>query len=400
MSRDAGTRRALALLCAAQLLVFLDATVVNVALPSVQLSLHLSRPSLAWVIDAYLYSFGALLLVCGRVADAVGRRRVLGWGLISFTAASAVCATAGSEAALVGGRALQGAAAAAVSAAGLAMIVTLHDDPAERRRALGAFSAVAAGGGSLGVLAGGVLTQLGGWRAIFLVNLPLGLVLAGLTLSLLPPAHQVAPRRTKLPGRLLRSRQVVLANLLAALLRAALVAWFFFTALYLQRDLGLSPLEVGLAFLPATLLIGGLSYALTPRLVARYGAAPPVIAGAAAVAAGLGFLAVAGGGSFASSVLPGMVLVGAGGGTLFMPLTQLATTALPHQHAGMASGLLATSQQLGGAFGLWVLANAGGMAAGFAFSAGIAGVAAGAGSLLLRSAPARARPPNPPRPAA
>jgi len=369
---------------------------------------------------------------------------------VAFTAASLLCALAGSAGVLVAGRAAQGLGGAGVSAVGLSLIVTLYAEPAERARAMGVFTFVASGGGLLGVLLGGALIQGVGWRSIFVINLPAGLAILALGPALLEPGRPrdararldvagavlvtvatmlallgcvragtdgwgspttlgllaaalvaldgflVAEARSAaplVPLGLLRSRELSGANVLAALLRAAMFSWFFFAALYLQRVLGFSALGTGLGFLPAMALIGVCSAVVTPRLVGRLGTRPPFVAGAGLLALGLLLFALApAGGSYVVHVLPGMLLIGAGGGTLFMPLMLAATTSAGARDAGLASGLVSTSQQLGGALGLAVLATVAasrsdalaGFHVAFAVAAALALTAALGGAALLR----------------
>lgn len=456
---------ALVVLCVAQLMVFLDATVVNVALPTIQQHLHFSQTSLSWVVNAYLLTFGGCLLLAGRAGDLFGRRRLFTAGLILFTAASLDCALAGSQATLIAGRAVQGLGAAVVSAVGLSMIVTLFAEPADRARAMGIFSFVASGGGTLGVIFGGVLIQALGWRSIFVINLPIGVAILALVPRLVErDAEASAGRRLDvlgavtvtgsvmlallgcvragtdgwgspttlgllggaaatmvlfvvvearaaaplMPLRLFRSRELSAANGLAALLRAAMFSWFFFSALYMQRVLGFSALETGLGYLPAMLVIGVFSYKLTAVIVGKVGARGPFVAGSALMGLGLGSFALAPvGGSYAAHVLPGMLLIGVGGGMLFMPLILTATASVGREDAGIASGLVTTSQQLGGALGLAVLvalaaarahhlgatrsalnAPDGGFHAAFLVGAALALVAAAIGWALLADRPA------------
>ncbi|MEX5636095.1 MFS transporter [Parafrankia sp. FMc2] len=406
---------ALALLCAAQLMIFLDATVVNVALPSIQHDLRISSASLSWVVNAYLLTFGGFLLLAGRAGDLFDRRRLFVAGMALFTAASLLCAVAASPTSLTAGRALQGVGGALVVAVGLAMIVTLFDEPAKRDRAMAVYSFVASGGGTLGVILGGVLIDTLGWYAIFLINLPVGLAIIAVTPRFLGhglpgrgQAHLDLPgavtvttavmlallgcvtassdgwaapttlillaaaatglalfvhleRRAAqplLPPRLFRSRALCLANTLAVLLRAAMFSWFYFAALYMQNILGFTPLQTGLGFLPATLIIAVCAYTMAARLVARVGVQMPIVGGATLIGVGLGAFAFSpADGTYPAHVLPGMVLLGLGGGILFMPLIRTATTSTSPRDAGAASGLLNTSQQLGGALGLAVLAS-------------------------------------------
>lgn len=406
---------ALALLCTAQLMIFLDATVVNVALPTIQQDLHVPPAPLSWVVNAYLLTFGGFLLLAGRAGDLFDRRRILAAGVGLFTAASLLCAAATSPAVLIAGRALQGLGGALIAATGLTMIVTLFTEPAKRDRAMAIYSFVASGGGTLGVIFGGILIDTLGWYSIFLLNLPVGLAILVLTprflhrgqpnheqtsldlpgavtvttatmlallgcvtassdgwatpttvsllaaaaggLALFVRVEHHAPRPL-LPPRLFRSRALCLANILAVLLRAAIFSWFYFAALYMQNILGFTALQTGLGFLPATLIIAVCAYTLTARLVARVGARTPIVGGAALVGLGLGAFALSPtDGTYTADVLPGMVLLGLGGGILFMPLIRTATTSATPQNAGAASGLLNTSQQLGGALGLAVLAS-------------------------------------------
>lgn len=382
---------ALLLLCLAQLMVFLDATVVNVALPTIEQRLHFSRASLSWVVNAYLLGLGGFLLLAGRTGDVFGRRRTFLAGIAGFTAASLGCALAKSQTALIVGRGTQGVAAALVSATGLSMIVTLFSDPDDRIRATGVFGVVATGGGTLGVIVGGVLTRTAGWQSIFLLNVPVGTALLALGRWLPasgPAALERGRRAALIPLRILRTREVAVANALAALLRAAMFSWFFFAALYMQQALGFSALAVGLGFLPATVAIGATSYWLAGAIVRRYGIRVPFVAGAALVAIGLVTLAPApAGGAFMTNVLPGMLLLGVGGGLLFVPLILTATSFVAVQDAGVASGLLSTSQQLGGALGLAVLSALPSFRAGFLAGAALAAIAAALGLALLPRRP-------------
>ncbi|WP_420849181.1 MFS transporter [Parafrankia soli] len=406
---------ALILLCAAQLMIFVDAAVVNVALSTIQRDLHISPASLSWVVNAYLLTFGGFLLLAGRAGDLFDRRRLFVAGMGLFTAASLLCAVATSPASLIAGRALQGVGGALVAAVSLTMIVTLFGEPVKRDRAMAVYSFVASGGGTLGVIFGGVLIDTLGWYAIFLINLPIGLTIiivtprflghglpdrgqgrldlpgavtvttavmlallgcvtassdgwaAPTTLILLAAAaagltlfvhlERRAPQPL-LPPRLFRSRALCLANTLAVLLRAAMFSWFYFAALYMQNILGFTPLQTGLGFLPATLIIAVCAYMIAARLVARVGVQAPIVGGAALIGVGLAAFALSpADGTYPVDVLPGMVLLGFGGGILFMPLIRTATTSTSPQDAGAASGLLNTSQQLGGALGLAVLAS-------------------------------------------
>jgi EmrB/QacA subfamily drug resistance transporter len=404
----------LVLLCTAQLMIVLDATVVTVALPSIQHALGFQPAALSWVINAYLLAFGGFLILAGRVGDVLGRRRVFGAGLLVFTAASLGCALAGSPAILIAARAVQGLGGAAVSAVGLAIIATLFEDAGDRRRAMGIFSFVAVGGNVLGVLIGGILIQSFGWPSIFVINLPIGvavLVFTGLLLE-----HDPAPQRQPLdaagagavtasvmlalmgcvnagtsgwaspgtlgllggailaltvfaviearasapvvPLRMLRAPGLAAANLIALLVRAAMFGWFYFAALYMRDVLGLSAFETGLGFLPGMAVLGIVSLVLIARIIKRFGPRVPLLLGAALMAAGLAsFVLAPTRGQYAVHVLPGMLLLGAGGGLFFAPLMLIATTAAGRQYAGVASALVNTAQQLGGALGLAVLTS-------------------------------------------
>jgi EmrB/QacA subfamily drug resistance transporter len=415
MTLDGRTRwLALVVLCLGDLMIVLDTTIVNVALPSIREDLAFSEASLAWVVNAYVLTFGGFLLLGGRLGDLFGQRRLFLAGLALFTLASAACGLAGSQAVLVAARAVQGLGGAIVAAVALSLIMTLFTEPRERAQAMGVVGFVAAGGGSLGVLLGGVLTDAAGWHWVFLVNLPVGVAVFGLCLVLLPggggrpgggldvagaatvtaslllavyavvggnTAGWGSPRTLGLLGAaavllvafgviesraasplvplgLFRLRNVATANGVGVLWSAAMFAWFFLAALYLQLVLGYSPLEVGLAFLPANLLMGALSLGLSARLVLRYGVKAPLVGGMTLVALGLALFARAPvGGSFLVDVLPGMLILGVGVGMAMNPVLLAAMSDVAPQDAGLASGVVNTSFMLGGALGLAVLAS-------------------------------------------
>src|ERR1700722_6379837 len=327
---------ALYVLCLGTLMIVLDTTIVNVALPSIRSDLGFSETSLAWVVNAYLLTFGGFLLLGGRLGDLYGHRKLFLTGITVFTLASLCCGLSTSQGMLVTARAVQGVGGAIASAVGLSLTMNLFTEPAERAKAMGIFGFVASGGGSIGVLLGGVLTGSFNWHWIFLVNLPIGVAVVLLSLRLLPGAHKRAPEARLdvsgavtvtaalmlavyaivngnengwlsgetlgllfsavlllglfvliesrvssplMPLALLRIRNVAFANLIGVLWAAAMFAWFFLSALYLQLVLGYSPLQVGLAFLPANLIMGGLSIGVSAKLVMRYGIKRPLGAG-------------------------------------------------------------------------------------------------------------------------
>jgi MFS family permease len=377
---------ALVVLCVGVLMIVLDATIVNVALPSIQNDLGFTQSSLAWVVNAYLIAFGGLLLLAGRIGDLVGRRSVFLAGLGLFVLASLACGAAQSQEMLVAARFVQGVGGAFTSAVILGMIVTMFPEPREQAKAIGVYAFVASAGGSIGLLAGGVLTELINWHWIFFVNLPIGIVTAmfakrlldrdqgigfgegaGRTLALGAVAvallvafvvREATARNPLVPLRIFRSRNVSGANAVQALSVAGMFGMFFLGALYLERVLGYDPLEIGLAFLPTTLVMGTISLRLTEPLVTRFGAKATMIAGLTLIAAAqLLFARVPVDGSFVVDVMPVMVLFGAGAGMAFPALMTLSMSGATPQDAGLASGLVNTTVQVGGALGLAVLAT-------------------------------------------
>ena len=407
---------ALYVLCVGMLMIVLDATVVNVALPSIQDDLGFSTSSLAWVVNAYLIAFGGLLLLAGRLGDLLGRRNVFLAGLALFSAASVLCGAAQSQEMLVVARFLQGVGGALTSAVILGMIVTMFPEPREQAKAIGAFAFVASAGGAVGLLAGGVLTQAINWHWIFFVNVPIGVVtaalarrliagdagiglgegadvpgavlvtsalmlgvytivepaavegwgagrtllLAALSLVLLAAfvVREATASRPLMPLHIFGSRNVTGANLIQVLSVAGMFGMFFLGALYLQRVLGYDALETGLAFLPVTIVMGTLSVRYTERLVMRFGARTMVLAGLVLLLAGLALFARAPiGGVYVVDVLPVMLLLGTGAGLCFPSLMTLAMSGATPQDAGLASGLVNTTAQVGGALGLAVLAT-------------------------------------------
>ena len=406
---------ALLVLCLGDLLIVLDISIVNVALPSIREDLGFSEASLAWVINAYTLTFGGFLLLAGRLGDIYGHRRVFVLGVGLFTLASLFCGLAGSQEMLVAGRAVQGIGGAVVAAVALSLIMTLFTEPAERAKAMGVIGFVAAGGGSIGVLAGGVLTDLLSWSWIFLVNIPIGIGVIAACMMLIPGTRlEGVSRRLDIIGAvtvtaslmlavyaivngndqgwtsartlgllgvaaaglaffvwrqsrvesplmplgLFKLRSVATSNVVGVLWSAAMFAMFFLAALYLQLVLGYSPLEVGLAFLPANLIMGAFSLGLSAKLVMRYGVKVPLVAGMTLVAVGLGLFArVPVDGTFAIDALPSMVILGIGIGMAMNPLFLAAMGDVQPEDAGVASGVVNTSFMMGGALGLAVLAS-------------------------------------------
>ena len=398
--------KALIVLCTGMLMIVLDATVVNVALPSIQEDLGFSQSSLAWVVNAYLIAFGGLLLLAGRLGDLVSRRGVFLAGLAVFTAASALCGLAQSQEMLVVARFLQGVGGAMASAVILGMIVTMFPEPGEQAKAIGVFGFVASAGASIGLIAGGVLTQAINWHWIFFVNIPIGVATAVLAVRLIGHDKGIGlSRGADLPGALLvtgslmllvyaivneklgvglaglgllgafvareataktplidlgifRNRTVSGANVIQALFVAGMFGMFFMGALYLQKVLGYDALETGLAFVPSTIVMGAMSVRYSPRLVMRFGARRTLLPGLLLTAAGLLlFTRAPVAGSYAEHVLPVMVLLGFGAGLAGPALMTLAMTGVAPEEAGLASGLVNTTLQVGGAIGLAVLAT-------------------------------------------
>jgi EmrB/QacA subfamily drug resistance transporter len=406
---------ALLVLALGDLLIVLDISIVNVALPSIREDLGFSEASLAWVINAYTLTFGGFMLLAGRLGDLFGHRRVFLLGVGLFTLASLVCGIATSQEMLVGARAIQGIGGAVVAAVALSLIMTLFTEPAERAKAMGVIGFVAAGGGSIGVLAGGVLTDVLNWHWIFLVNLPVGIGVIVFSLMLIPGGRIEAASRSLdltgaitvtaslmlavyaivngneqgwtstrtlgllgvaaaglafflwlesrvksplMPLALFKLRSVAVSNIVGILWSAAMFAMFFLSALYLQLVLGYSPLEVGLAFLPANLIMGAFSLGLSAKLVMKYGTKVPFTGGMLLVALGLGLFArVPVDGNFAIDVLPSMLILGVGIGMAMNPLLIAAMSDVNPADAGVASGVVNTSFMMGGALGLAVLAS-------------------------------------------
>jgi EmrB/QacA subfamily drug resistance transporter len=406
---------ALYVLCAGMLMIVLDITIVNVALPSIQDDLGFSQSNLAWVVNGYLIPFGGLLLLAGRFGDLIGQRRVFLTGLTVFVSASLLCAVSQSQEMLVGARFIQGIGGALTSAVILGMIVTMFPEPREQAKAIGVYGFVASAGGSIGLLAGGVLTEAISWHWIFFINLPLGLLTAFLAMRLVEPHEgigfgegadipgavlitaslmlgtytilevgevgwgaaqtlllglvslalggafvwrQARIANPLMPLRLFRSRNVSGANAAQALLVAGMFSMFFLGALYMQQILGYDPLQVGLAFLPATMVMGTLSLGFSEKLIMRFGPRRTLLPGLVLIGAGLLLFArTPVDGNYATDILPPMLIVGIGIGTSFPALMTLAMSGATPEDAGLASGVVNTAAQVGGAIGLAVLAT-------------------------------------------
>jgi EmrB/QacA subfamily drug resistance transporter len=407
---------ALYVLCLGMLMIVLDVTIVNVALPSIQEDLHFSASSLAWVVNAYLIAFGGLLLLAGRLGDLIGRRRIFLAGVALFASASLLCGIAQTAWWLVAARFVQGVGGAMTSAVILGMIVTMFADAREQAKAIGVFAFVASAGGSVGLLAGGVLTQSLDWHWIFFVNVPVGVATALAARRLVPGEPGIGLREgADLPGaalvtsalmlgvytivgpaaergwgspstllsgvgsivllvaffvrqsraaspllplRIFRSRAVVAANAIQILSVAGMFGMFFLGALYLRRVLGYDALEIGLAFLPVTIAMGTLSMRYAERIFMTLGARRALLAGLSLVLAGLATFALAPvHADYATRVAPSMLLLGVGAGTAFPALMNLAMSGATQRDAGLASGLVNTTAQIGGALGLAVLAT-------------------------------------------
>lgn len=420
----------LLVLCLAELMIVLDTTIVNVALPSIQTDLGFSETSLVWVVNAYMLTFGGFLLLGGRLGDVFGSRKVFLSGLAAFTLASLICGLAQSQAALVVARAAQGLGGAVTSAIALSLIMNVFTEPAQKAKAMGVYGFVCAGGGSVGVLLGGVLVSTLSWHWIFLVNIPIGIAVFIALGRMLPKATQsdqtqrldvwgalaitsslmlavyaivngnivgwtspqtvwqlglamlllaaflwwelrlekltagLAEIRSLLalplmPLSLFKLRSISVANTIAVLWAAAMFAWFFISALYMQLVLLYTPMQVGLAFLPANLIMAAFSLGISDKLINRYGNQRPLAGGLSVAAIGLFLFAIAPvNGSFNLHVLPGMVLLGLGAGVAFNPMLMVAMGEVKESDSGLASGLVNTSFMMGGALGLAMLVSA------------------------------------------
>ncbi|MEO8151833.1 MAG: DHA2 family efflux MFS transporter permease subunit [Rhizobacter sp.] len=454
---------ALMVLCLGVLMIVLDTTIVNVALPSIRADLGFSETSLVWVVNAYMLTFGGFLLLGGRLGDLYGHRRLFLSGITLFTVASLACGLANTQVLLIVARAIQGLGGAVVSAVSLSLIMNLFTEPQERAKAMGVYGFVCAGGGSIGVLLGGLLTSSFNWHWIFLVNLPIGVAVYALCLSLLPDGRgQAQGERLDVAGAitvttslmlavyavvngneagwlsaqtlgllaaaavllavfiaiesrvahplmplgLFRLRNVAVANVVGVMWAAAMFAWFFISALYMQLVLGYTPMQVGLAFLPANLIMAAFSLGISAKMVMRFGLRRPLGAGLLLAAAGLALFARAPvGGSFIVDVLPGMLLLGLGAGIAFNPMLLSAMSDVAPSESGLASGVVNTAFMMGGALGLAVLASLaaarsealqtagtaqqaalnGGYGLAFIFGAGFAAAAGLIGATLIRA---------------
>jgi len=406
---------ALIVLCLGVLMIVLDSTVVNVALPSIKTDLGFNDSTLAWVVNGYLLTFGGFLLLGGRLGDLFGHRRLFLIGLAVFTLASLACGLATGQGMLVAARAVQGLGGAVVSAVALSLIMDLFTEPADRAKAMGIYGFVIAGGGGLGVLLGGLLTGALSWHWVFLINLPIGIAVFALSLPLLPATRdEAADRRLDVAGALavtaalmlavyaivngndagwtsartlgllggavvllavfvaietrvaaplmplglFRLRSLAVSNVIGTLWAAAMFAWFFLSALYMQQVLGYGPMEVGLAFLPANLIMAAFSLGLSAKLVMRFGIRLPIAVGLLLAAVGLALFAWAPvEGRFALHVLPGMLLLGLGAGMALNPVLLAAMSEVGPTESGLASGMVNTAFMMGGALGLAILAS-------------------------------------------
>ena len=404
----------LVLVCLAQFMVILDATIVNVALPSIQADLEMSESGLQWVVNAYALLFGGFLLLGGRAGDLIGRKRIFLAGLVLFTAASLLCALSTGETMLILARGLQGLGAALVSPAALSIVTTTFREGAERTKALGVWAAIAVGGGAVGLVLGGLLVETLSWPWIFFVNVPVGIAAFLVSLRYVPESKDEHVHKSfdlagavsvtgglialvygivrsaesgwgsgevlgflalavvllvafvfierRSPEPLVRLsifsvRTVRGANAAMFVVAAGLFAMFFFNTLYVQRVLGFSPLEAGFAFVPFTagVIIGaGLSQKLVPALGARE---VPLIGAALGALGLLLFLRLTPDSSYVTDLLPGIMLTSVGMGLVFVPITLIATSGVPVDDAGLASGLFNTAQQIGGALGLALLST-------------------------------------------
>jgi EmrB/QacA subfamily drug resistance transporter len=416
MENDRSRWIALYVLCTGMLMIVLDITVVNVALPTIQDDLGFSQNDLSWVVNAYLITFGGLLLLAGRLGDLIGRRTVFLAGLALFTAASVLCGLANSSGLLIGARFLQGIGGALTSAVILGMIATMFPEPRDQAKAMGLFAFVASGGGTIGLLVGGALTETISWHWIFLVNVPIAIVTAVLarryverdegigiregadvigaalitsslmigTYTIVKPAaeqgwgagetlllgavslvllalflvREATAKTPLVPLNIFKARNLSAANLIQVLAVPGMFGSFFLGSLYLERVLGYDPLEIGLAFLPATLLMGILSARYTEPLAMRFGAKRLVMSGLILIGVALALFTRMGvEGDYVGEVLPAMAVFGIGAGLAFPSLMMIAMSGVEMEEAGLASGLVNTAAQVGGAVGLAVLAT-------------------------------------------
>jgi len=404
---------ALVVVCLAMFMNALDSSIVNVALPDIQKELHFSASGLTWVVTAFLITFGSFLLMAGRLGDLIGRRKVFLTGIALFTSASVMCGVAQSQAVLIGGRFLQGIGGAFSSSVIIAIIVTEFPAPGERSRAMSAYIFVAVGGGSIGLLVGGILTQALSWHWIFFINLPVGvftfvagralivenvglgirngvdvtgsvlvtvslmlgiyaistatrfgwlsahtLVFGGASVALLVAFFVLESRLANpiMPLRILRIRTLTSSSIIRGMLATGMFTTFFLGALYLEGVLGFTPVQTGLAFLPMSVTMGILSAGVTARMVTRFGDKWVLIPGMVAGTLGLLLLTTLGTGtSYAAVMFPAFLLIGAGAGTAFAPLLSIAMADVPVSDAGLGSGIVNVSMQMASALGLAIL---------------------------------------------
>lgn len=406
---------ALALLCVGQLMIVLDITIVNVALPSIKADLGFSESSLVWVVNAYMIAFSGFLLLGGRLGDLFGYRKIFLIGLILFTCASLLCGIAQTQAFLVLSRIIQGLGGAVMGAVALSLIIQLFTEPAERAKAMGYFGFIAAGGGAIGVLLGGFLTGSFDWHWNFLINVPVGILVflfcfrllpshkgdgqarhldilgaVSITTSLMLAVYAIVggnaagwlsfrtlgslgmaillfltflfiEARVKeplVPLRIFKERTILTVSFIGMMWSAGMFAWFFLEALYLQLVLGYQPLQVGLSFLAANLIMAAFSLGLSAKMVLRYGVKYPLVIGMLLITAGLFLFGLAPlDGIFVWHVLPGMILLGLGAGMAFNPVLLAGMSSVKPEEAGLASGVLNTAFMMGGALGLAILAS-------------------------------------------
>lgn len=411
-----GTKRwwAFAVLCLGDLMIVLDMTVVNVALPSIKADLLFTDASLVWVVNAYLLTFGGFMLLGGRLGDLYGQRRLFLVGLSVFTAASLVCGFASSQEMLIVARAVQGIGGAIASAIAFSLVINIFSDPVERAKAMGIFGFIMAGGGSVGVLLGGFLTTIN-WHWNFLINIPIGIVVAFLCMRLLPEVPGVSHGETLdywgaitvttslllaiygiiggneagwlsgqtiglmfgsavlfglflwiestvahplVPLGLFRDRNLSMSSVIGVLWAAAMFAWFFVAALYLQMVLGYGPQEVGYAFLPANIIMALFSVGLSAMMVTRFGVRLSIAVGLGLASLGLFWFARAPvDAQFWVDVFPSMILLGLGAGMAFNPVLLAAMANVPQHESGLASGVVNTAFMMGGSVGLAILAS-------------------------------------------